>query len=87
MAGTVIQKPPLTFPILVVCEEPESRRQWHYVEIVATPICPKCQSDQLDEDWGSHGEECPPGDHQHLICTNPQCLWVFTVSKGSGKTK
>jgi len=33
----------------------------------------------LDEDWGSHSDDCPIGEHRHLICTNADCLWTFTV--------
>jgi len=57
----------------------------HYGGFVPPPICPKCQSDQLDEDWGSHGDDCPVDDHRHLICTNPDCSWAFTVLARPGK--
>jgi hypothetical protein len=58
----------------------------HYVGIVAPTSGPKCHSTQLDEDWGSHSDDCPPGDHRHLICTNPKCGWTFiTVTARPGK--
>lgn len=40
---------------------------------------------QLDEEWGSHGDDCPRIERRHLICTNPDCLWVFTMSSRPGK--
>ena len=60
-------------------------RKQHYVGTVPLPSCPKCQSSQLDEDWGSHSDDCPSDDHRHLICANPDCLWVFTVPTRPGK--
>jgi hypothetical protein len=50
-----------------------------YREIVAAPRCPKCQSDQLDEDWGRHDAACPLVEHRHLICTNVECGFAFTA--------
>jgi hypothetical protein len=57
----------------------------HYVGVMASPSCPKCQTSELDEDWGSHGDDCPDGDHRHLVCTNPECFWAFTVISGPGR--
>jgi hypothetical protein len=54
---------------------------------VPAPRCPKCQSDQLDEDWGHHNEGCPDDPHRHLICTTPECQWTFMVPTRPGKAQ
>lgn len=55
--------------------------------IVSLPSCPKCSSSELDEAWGSHDDDCPPGDHRHFICTNPDCLLDFTVAAPPAKLR
>ena len=57
----------------------------HYGGIVPAPRCPRCQTDQLDEDWGNHNDDCPDEPHRHLICTTPDCLLAFTVPSRPGK--